>query len=174
MEFNKRTNLRDFDKIIISNFNDSSVNGTRWVKQLTDFRYWLFTDKDLTVPLTNIRGVNIEGGTIKKEVYNYGTPLNSDNKISEFNQGTIQSPVYESSDGEIKISPENCLQVTVDYFAKPKVEINLTDTVVDLTLVYPFSFINRLIDEAVILYSGAARDQLLESSTTREETRNGS
>lgn len=172
VEFNKRVNLRDGDKLIISGYDDQLINGTRFVQYLTDFRFRLYLDKELTLPLTGVRGINILGGTVKKEIYNYASNWSSDDKISTFKTGTHENPVYETSDGAIKITPKDCQEVTVDYFSKPKIKIDLNDNTADLLLVYPFSFIDRLINEAVLLYAPIARDQLLEAQTGREIQRN--
>lgn len=172
IEFNKRTNLRNGDKIIISNFSDQAVNGVRYVQHLTDFRVRLFTDKDLKSPLINIAGSNIEGGKIKKETYNYASNWASDDKISSFKQGTIDSPVFETSDNSIKITPSHCLEVTVDYLATPKIDLDLNDNTVDLLLIFPFSFIDKWLNESVAIYSNPARDPLLEQMTARTEARN--
>lgn len=163
----KRANIRNGDKLIISSFSDPAVNGVRYAKHLTDNKVSLFLDKNLTMPVAG-NGSNVSGGVVQRMWEEYGEPTFSNRKISKFEEPRPDSPKYETADGFIKIYPEGCKGVKVDYFAAPAKYIDVSDSTTDYELLFPAKFLYRLINEAIRIYSVPSRDPLLEAMTTRE------
>lgn len=167
----KRCNLRNGDLVQIKDYTPlAAVSGLWYVKYITDKKIRLYEDESLQTSFPIGLSATGIGGVISQVFYNYASPITSDQKIGNFVKGDADNAKYETADGMIKLYPANVLfsSVTVDYFAKPKIEIDTNDNVIDLLLYYPFSLMDKIINDAVKKYTTGAHDPVLEASTTRE------
>jgi hypothetical protein len=139
--------------------NDAVVNaGTMYVKKINDFQFDLYTDAALQSGVAG-DGEYTSGARLHEVFNEYAKPLYPVTKISKFNTATLEFPRYENADNQIKIYPSDTVQtVTMDYLREPDVDINVSDTTIDLELYYSASFLYYLVDVAMGLYAQQARD----------------
>jgi hypothetical protein len=168
VEFNLPTNLATDDVVEINNFPSGSLNGTYFYESVDDFRGRLWLNEDLTIPAV-VTSSTFNGGDIYRIYYSYAEPVYSDRKISTFEYATHISPKVQVANGEMVFIP-NTTEITIDYYARPTLFIDVSDTIVDYENIYPLKFIYRIIDEAINIYSMPSRDVLLEQMEVRNVT----
>lgn len=168
VQFNRPTNLATDDIIEIRNFPQGRLDGTYYYESVDDFRGRLWLNEELTVPAV-VTASTLSGGDIYRIYYSYAEPVYSDRKISTFEYATHISPKVQVADGEMIFTPDTT-EITIDYYAKPALYIDVSDTVVDYENIYPIKFIYRIIDEAINIYSMPSRDVLLEQMEVRNVT----
>lgn len=164
--FNNPNNISTGEIIEIKNFPTPSVNGIYYVENVDDFKIRLWLNKELTTPAV-IATNSATGGEIYRTYYSYAEPIYSDRKISSFEYATNDSPKVQVADGLMKFYPTST-EITIDYYAKPLLYIDVADTTVDYENVYPLKFIYRVIDEAIAIYAMPSRDVLLEQMENKE------
>lgn len=163
---NERSNLRTGDNVDISGvIGNTNANGVFYLKKLSDFRFGLYSDIELQVPVSG-NAAYISGGTISRVYYKYAKLIRSDNKISTFATPTVDLPRYETVTNLIKIYPANCQQVLLDYVTTAAVLIDVSDSATDLELTYSYQFLQFIITTAASIFSGEIKDN--EQQRTQE------
>lgn len=164
----KPNNLATGEKIVISGSPNTSVNGTFFYEAINAKKGRLWKNEARTIPAICTPSTT-HGGQVSRVFYNYAEPQYSDRKISAFEDVSADSPKNETADGFLKFMPDTS-EITIDYYAKPSVQIDVTDDITDLELVYPAKFIYRLIDEVIAIYTLPSRDALLAQLNERAVT----
>lgn len=157
---NKRSYLRSGDQVVIAGITgNTNVNGTRFLKQLQETQYFLYSDAGLTTPVVG-NGTQSGIGTVS-QVYNSTIKFKrSQEKGQVYGEPTVQDPYFQESKILIKILPTSdvCDQLTLDYIIKPTVFISTANATIDLSDHYPEFFQHRIISETAKLLSFALRD----------------
>lgn len=154
----ERSNLRTGDNVDIAGvIGNTNANGVFYLKKLSDFKFSLYSDIDLQVPVAG-NAAYISGGAISRVYYRYAKLIRSDNKISTFATPTVDYPRYETVTNLIKIYPANCQQVTLDYVTTAAVLIDVSNTTTDLELTYSYQFLQYIITTAASIFSGQVKD----------------
>lgn len=154
----ERSNLRTGDNVDIAGvIGNTNANGVFYLKKLSDFKFSLYSDIDLQVPVSG-NAAYISGGTISRVYYRYAKLIRSDNKISTFATPTVDYPRYETVTNLIKIYPANCQQVTLDYVTTAAVLIDVSNNTTDLELTYSYQFLQYIITTAASIFSGQVKD----------------
>jgi hypothetical protein len=102
----------------------------------------------------------------------------SHTKISSLNIPKVEQPRYELANKLIKVygsaifGGETCKGVTLDYLARPQIEINVSDNIIDLTLYYSEKFLYLLIDTAVKMVAEQVRDIELFNTSSQDIIQN--
>lgn len=155
---NERSNLRTGDNIEISGvIGNTNANGVFYLKKLSDFKFSLYSDIDLQVPVAG-NAAYISGGTISRIYYKYAKLYRSDTKIGVLAQPTVDYPKYETVSNLIKLYPTGCQQVTIDYITTATVLIDVSNNVIDLELTYPYQFLQYVSTTAASIFSGEVKD----------------
>lgn len=167
---NKRTKLRDYDSVLISGVTgNTNTNGTRYVLQLNEFDYALYTDSKL---LTATVGNGTFGGTtlISRTVYNTLEEKRSDQKGSVYGTPTIDSPRFQQGELSFQFYPKdsNCDEITVDYIRKQPQEIDVADNIINLENFYPSYFLEKIASEAGRSFAMSSRDGSLLNVETEQ------
>ena len=166
--FNKHNNLALGEVIEISNSANASINGVFYYEPLTDVKGKLWYDKEMTQAVMS-QDNNVVSGDISRVYYQYAEPLYSDSKISLFNKAKHDNPKVQTADAFLLFTPD-CVEISIDYMAKPKYFVDCNDNLFDLEVIYPTKLIYLLIDETILLYTSPSRDTLLNQLTTKEIT----
>lgn len=154
----ERSNLRTGDNVDISGvIGNTNANGVFYLKKLSDFKFSLYSDIDLQVPVSG-NAAYISGGTISRVYYRYAKLIRSDNKISTFATPTVDYPRYETVTNLIKIYPANCQEVLLDYITTSAVTIDVSNNTTDLELTYSYQFLQYIITTAASIFSGQVKD----------------
>ncbi len=155
---NERSNLRTGDNIEITTvIGNTNANGVFYIKKLSDFKFSLYSDIDLQVPVAG-NAAYISGGTISRVYYKYAKLIRSDNKISTLATPTVDYPRYETVTNLIKIYPANCQEVLLDYVTTAAVLIDVSNNTTDLELTYSYQFLQFIITTAASIFSGEVKD----------------
>lgn len=168
IKFNKHNNFATGEKIIISDHPNNSINGTFYYEALSSIKGKLWRDKKMSVPV-RCSSSTTQGGSVSREYYNWAEPIYSDRKISAFEESTADNPKVATADAYLKFTPD-VSEITIDYFSKNLAQVDVSDNINDLELVYPFKFLMRLVDEAIMLYTSPSRDVLLAQLTDKTIT----
>jgi len=159
----KRTDIRSFQLNKISGVQgEPDANGDRYFKYLNDFQFALYTDPLLLNPTVGVG--NYQGGGIIEKVYNnVCKPWLPRTKISPLANPTVVEPRYENAEKYLKFYPDErtCQGITLDYYKRPTVVVDVQEDTLDLTNYYDEKFLFHLADVAAIIYSQPARDVLL-------------
>ena len=159
VEFFRPAKIRTFDRVAGIILNNPS--GTAYVKQISEFKYEIYSDKDLLVPFT-VLNVPSPLPTIKaaKVHSNWAKYLQSDRRISRSGEPTLINPRFNQDRNFFLVHPQDkvTISVSVDYIRKPNISILVTDNSLDLSLFYSETLLNRLTDEAVKMFYQEVRD----------------
>ncbi len=138
---------------------NTAANGTHTVKQLSDFKYSLYSDTLLTQEVSG-NGTWTGGGDIFMVWKEWAQPINSNERISEVNRAKVISPRYSIADGTLVLFPLEyaCNQVAIDYIKKPTVLINVTDSAIDLESAYSQRFLYLIADELAYIAKASQKD----------------
>lgn len=158
LTLNKRTSLRSGDKIRVTGFGAGNANGDFYVKFLNEKLLALYTDKNLTVPLS---GSGITGtGSISEVVTSELKDKKYDQKGAILGTPTVLNPYFQIGKLQFHVYPEDkvCETVKIDYVKKLPVTIDTANTTDDLLKYYTDYFLYNIIDRAAVLFSNAMRD----------------
>ena len=159
VEFFRPAKIRTFDRVAGIILNDPY--GTAYVKQISEFKYEIYSDKDLLVPFTVLNAPS-PLPTIKaaKVHSNWAKYLQSDRRISRSGEPTLINPRFNQDRNFFLVHPQDkvTISVSVDYIRKPNISILVTDNSLDLSLFYSETLLNRLTDEAVKMFYQEVRD----------------
>lgn len=159
----KRTDIRSFQLNNVAGVQgEPDANGDRYFKYLNDFQFALYTDPLMLTPTVgtgNYQG----GGNIYRIYNNVCKPWLPRTKISPLANPTVQEPRYENAQKFLKFYPDDrtCQGITLDYYKRPDVVVDVSDDVLDLTDYYSEKLLHHLADVAAIIFSQPARDVLL-------------
>jgi len=164
-----RTNLRNEEVDFTSAAGNTAINGTRYLKKLTDYTFALYQDAKLTIPISG-NGTYTGGAVVKRVVRKYAKMLPPQRKIDVFSRGTIYDPKYSINNGVMQLYPttETCTSINLDYIIIPPVLIDYQDNLVDLELTYPLRFLYTVMSECALLMGFSSRDMLLAQNSTTE------
>jgi len=168
---NTASRLRDKDQVTLA--GNTVANGTWYVKQLNKKKYALYTDILLQTASTG-SGVATSGGTVTSIYTNYCTPYFSDRKISSYGRPSLTMPKFEDSAKSIKFYPSDyvCSSIAIDYIKLPSVNIDVADTVIDLSYVYNDEFLYRCADYVAKQFAISVKDTELYQETSTELIQN--
>lgn len=161
--FNKKSMLRSGSGCVFSGAtNNAIINGTRYLRQINDYKYALYSDPQLITPII---GSGTLAGTVTTKMLfqtDFCTQYISGRKGTGFHIPTIFNPKFEIANGLIKIYPleVQCSSVLMDYMKKPLLSQLpiLDDVVIDLEQTYSIRFLYYWIDEVVKLYAEQQRE----------------
>lgn len=161
--FDKKSILRSKSYVTFAGATaNTSLNGSRYLKQLNDYKYGVYFDINL---LTPVPGNGTLAGTVTTTLNynnNYCTQLRSGEKGNGFSDATVFKPMFEMADSSIKIYPntEVCPSAVVDYVRKPLDNQlpDITNNAIDLELTYSIRFLYYWVDEIVKLYGEQMRE----------------
>lgn len=166
----RRSDLRTGDYLNISGVvGNTNANGSFYIKKAGAYSFDLYYDKALTQAASGngtFQGIPV----INRIVYKVATPIFSSTKIDSFEQPSINNPRFERGDGFLKLHPLDtaCEEITVDYVSIPPVEIDVTNSVIDLEDTYSAEFLYYVIDKAVNLFSQSVKDTELYQTSSIE------
>jgi len=166
----KRNNLKTGDFINQSGFvNITNANGDFYIKKLNSYKYELYRDKDLTIPVSG-NGTFQGLAEINRIFYKVATPVFSSTKIDSFEQASASNPKFERGDGLIKFHPldKTCQEVSLDYVTLPPVVIDVTNATIDLEDTYAPEFLYYVLDKAVNLFAQYYKDTELYNTSSIE------
>lgn len=155
-----RTSLRNELIQISSALGNTAINGQVYTKQLNPTQYELYSDPHFLVPIVG-NGVYVpDSAIVSRFYYQYAKPLYSDKKISPLSTPTVTAPYYEISERLVKFYPLGAVECTMDYSARPAVEINVLNSTINYSLYWPEKFLNRLVVQAAFIFtSEMVKDQ---------------
>lgn len=154
------TNLRSGSLVRITGVGgNTNANGDYYLKQIGDKSYQLYTDANLSNPVSG-NGAYTSGGTLVPIWVRDSEYMQPREKIDAVDTPTVKAPRHTESGGVIKTYPLNktCYKVEMDYIIKPTVYINSTDDIIDLELTYPYSFLLYVADRLMVLSKEREKD----------------
>jgi len=156
-----RTDLRTTSRVFITGVN-ANVDGDKYLKKLNDFQFAVYNDSFLRSPVVGLAGYT-SGGTISKVYYKTCKPFLPRTKISPLGQPTPDAPRWKDSEKMLQFYPidQTCREITIDYYKRPDVLIDVSDNTIDLTSYYNEKFLLHIVDVAATLFSIPARDEVL-------------
>lgn len=161
MEVSNRNNLWTGERVehtgIIGN---PAANGIFYIKKISDFKYELYSDADLQVPVAG-NGAYISGGVVNRVYFEYCRMYRSAQKIDTFNTPTARFPKYEIADFSIKLYPANCRAIELDYISKAVVLPDVANNVIDLELTYRYNFLLYIVYAACANFAEEVKDKEL-------------
>jgi len=171
----RRNNLKTGEKINISGINAlTNANGDRYVKKINTYEYDLYADKDLMNPI-NGNGVFGGVGTIKRIHYNSAMPNYAATQIGKYAEPTISFPKFDRGDMQIKILPTDytCEEITADYVTIPPIEIDASNTTIDLENYYHYDFLVMVASQAAKMFFNRSKDfESLQAEMAIEQSNN--
>lgn len=166
---NKDINLRNGEGVIISGVN-AGVDGSRFVKRLTNTLFELYDNTYLTIPTVGASTAIAGPTVIARVIYNDASDMKSNRKFSDLNAPDVYAPYYEIANTVMKIYPIDitCSEILVDYIGFPydsgsntEAYIDVTDNAIDLLETYSMRFIEFIADETAKLMGLSMRDENL-------------
>ena len=157
---NNRTFFRDGDGVVIGGITgNTNTNGLRYLKQLNEKQYFLYSDAALSAAVSG-NGTSGGTGTISQVLYSTLRFKRSDEKGAPFAQPSAYCPFYQQSKELIKILPTNvvCSELTLDYLRVPPRFIDVVDNVYDFDQWYSKNFQFDIINQAGKLFAQSLRD----------------
>lgn len=153
-------NLRTGELISTSGiFGNPNANGVFYIKNVGQDKVELYYDDRFLCPASG-NGNYTGGGTISRIQYNGATPLLPNEKISDYDAGTIYEPKFERGNSSLKFSPFNfsASEISIDYIQNGIKQIDVADNTIDLEAYYPFEFLIYVCDIAVELFMIRIKD----------------
>jgi hypothetical protein len=148
------SNLRTGEQVTTSGiYGNGNANGTFYLKKINDSKVALYYD-DMFLNPTSGNGDYTGGGFVSRIQYNYATALFPNQKISEYESGTVFEPKFERGDLTLRFLPDNveCEEITIDYIQNNMQLIVVTNSTIDLEQFYPFEFLIYVCNIAVELF----------------------
>jgi len=160
LSYIKRNNLRTGELINTTGATaNTNVNGSRYVKVMTDKLVYLYSDVNLRNP---VAGNGIYAGTAISQRFQYhlAKELKLAEKYLRLNEANINNPFYELSNTDLILHPLDrvCIEVTIDYYKYPTVFIDPNDNIIDLLASYGHNFMFLVMDVASELMGEYSRD----------------
>jgi len=159
VSFSGVNNIRTGEQVFISGvLGNTNANGTFYVTKINSGTVDLYSNATFTTAVAG-NGSYTSGGTLAVVKDEYASPINSDRKISELSQATIDYPKFEESQHSLVIYPTDyaCVNASLDYIMVPK-EIDFNDEDTNYTLYYNDKFLFYLIDQAAKSFVAQIRD----------------
>lgn len=153
VEFKTYTKLRAGEKVFIQDvLGSTNANGDRYVLPVGTTKYQLFSDPELSVPVTGNNSY-ISGG----KVFYYQTTnkifQSKPDEIQTYDSPTFDFPRWRITENSIVLEPSTFLHsISADYLTLPPFEIDPEDNEKDLLLYIPGEMIEFLIDKAAVLF----------------------
>lgn len=167
-----QNNLRSQEQITFAGINGNfAANGTFFIKQISSFKVALYSDSNLTIPVSG-NGTYINGGIIGRVFYKYCLQLTAQRKIDPYSAATVRVPRFEIADKSIKIYPSGCQEITVDYLKNPDIFIDVTNNSIDLEKTYQINFLYDIANETANLFAQAFKDGELFQTSNIEGQKN--
>jgi hypothetical protein len=171
---NKRTKLRSKDLVTQSGaIGNTAVNGARYLKQLNEYAYSLYTDVNLQNPVSG-NGVYLGGARISVSDYQTCKFKRSDEKGGIYGQPSAINPYFEQGELMIYLEPLDimCDEITINYIRTAPIVIDVNDTVIDYERYFPLYFLTKLASDVGRNFAIATRDGNLIMSQTEQEVDN--
>lgn len=167
IKVDKRNNIKTSELLSLSGVvGNTNANGTFYVKKVNTYQFDLFQDKDFLIPTTG-NGDYQGTGVVSRIYYKNARALFSDQKISIYENASVQSPKVERGEQMLQIAPydSKCYEITIDYISDLLQNINVLDSVINLEDYYHIDFVYFVLNYAVNLYAQRVKDvELFQSS----------
>lgn len=157
--FNRRTNYRDGQEVIVSGvLGATNANGTRYLRQVGTRRFQLYADKNLLIPVVG-NNLYISGGAVSiaytsKEIFQ-----EKSDQINYVDEADYRFPRFKIQANAIVFEPaENIISTELNYMTLPKVNIDPENNETDLLLYYPEGMIQYFIDFGAQLFDLETRN----------------
>lgn len=153
-------NIVSKEQLTISGvLSNTNANGTFYTQKVNRKTFNLFIDKDFsnsTLGNGDYQGLAV----LKRLFYNFCVPLISIEKISNYDDATMERPVFERGDKQLQIGPLDvvCSEINLDYISNAVVFIDVLDNVIDLNDTYSQGFLYSVIAKAVQIFSQEVND----------------
>ncbi len=158
---NRRSSFRTGNKVIIAGVTgNTNANGTRYLRQLTETDYFLYSDAAMATPIAGNGAQTNTTGTISYIIETVQIFKRSDEKGSVLGVPTAYNPYFQESKMALKILPSDitCTQISLDYLRYPPRFVDVADNIYDFDYGYSKNFQNALIFEAEQVFGMAMRD----------------
>ena len=156
----KVNNIKTGEKLNLSNFaGNTNANGDHYVKKINTYKFDLYSDKDLLTPIAG-NGTYSGSGKVSRVYYKDATPYFSNRQISEYSKPEINYPQFDRGDNLIKVLPNDraCQEITVDYISTPPVDIDVSNTVIDLENYFHFDFLIMIMEKSAKMFFDRSKD----------------
>lgn len=156
MTTSRNVNLRSGSAIEIAGVaTNTNANGTRYVKRMKNNLFELYSNEELTLPVSGNGIYSGSGGIISNIYYNTAFNYKSERKFSTVDVPTVIDPFYEVADTVLKIYPltSSCSQISIDYISTPII-IDVTDGTTDLLQVYSKRILYFIMDNTARILGG--------------------
>lgn len=160
LSYIKRNNLRTGELINTTGATaNTNVNGSRYVKVMTDKLVYLYSDVNLRNPVAG-NGIYAGAAISQRFQYHLAKELKLAEKYLRLNEANINNPFYELSNTDLILHPLDrvCIEVTIDYYKYPTVFIDPNDNIIDLLASYGHNFMFLVMDVASELMGEYSRD----------------
>jgi len=143
----KSNNIRTGEKLLVSLPGTNISASIAYAKMIGTSICELYTTESLETKLS-ITGSYTGSGTIYRYMESYAEPLPSDTKIGAYGANEY-FPLYQTAENELTIQPSDFIQsyYKLDYISSLS-EIDVTNTIKDLTQVYNLTMLNDIIELA--------------------------
>ena len=165
VEFFRPTSIRTGEFVHSTDLSGSNPQSFVILKSISEFKYEIYDAGDVTMntPITiPANSVPADPGSfvVRRVSANWAKYLQSDRRISQSGKPTINEPRFNQHKNFILMHPQGatCPAVDIDYIRKPKVVVDVTDSILNLNLFYSETLLNRLTDEAVKMFYQEVRD----------------
>lgn len=169
------SNLRTGSIIEISNpvgILPPQTSATLYLKQISSYKYQLYTNEQLTTPLSVSGPYSPSPAPVIKVIQrNYCHQIKSDEKISELKKGSVEYPAYEIESSSISIFPKlpnTCFNASIDYIKSDVVFFDLQDAIIEYLEFYSEKFIYYVISNAAKSFDLDYNDYNSASAQERE------
>lgn len=173
IQLDRKTMLRDGSYVLLAGATqNTSINGYRYLRQVNSYKYALYLDSNLLVP---VPGNGTTAGTITLNIVHqnsFCTQYKSGEKGTGFMVPTLYRPMFEIANGLIKLYPDNetCNSAYIDYIKKPLDSQlpDITNNVIDLENTYSLRFLYYWADQVVKTYGEIMREYNVVQMQDRE------
>jgi hypothetical protein len=158
MVFSHLTNLRTGSYVEISNQQEiNEANGRFYLKRIGRMAFELYLDRGLKDKVTT----NVFSGSkadVKTIIVSSCTMQFSDQRIGELIKPSKRNPKVQVADNALKIEPDGCKKILLDYVKIPPVLIDPDDNTFDLETVYSTKLIYEFLEKAAEIFTVQTRD----------------
>ena len=163
VEFFRPNKIRSGDYVHSVELSETNPQAFVILKQINEFKYEIYnaSDRTMNTPITvTVAPTNPSAYVLRPIEENWAKYLQSDRRISQSGKPTINEPRFNQHKNFILMHPQGatCPAVDIDYIRKPKVVVDVTDSILNLNLFYSETLLNRLTDEAVKMFYQEVRD----------------
>ena len=147
----KSNNIRTGEKLLITLPGTNISASVAYAKMIGASVCELCTTESLETKLS-ITGSYTGSGTIHRYMESYAEPLPSDTKIGAYGANEY-FPLYQTTENELTIQPTDFIQsyYKLDYISSLS-EIDVTNTIKDLTQVYNLTMLGDIIELAAMRF----------------------